>query len=106
MALHDPKPPHPRDRYIPQVQTFCVDCDGEELELRCSLLLIRDAATVASRQHGEHSSPIMCHVDQLAGAYAFRAAPIEALRALRTNLGHLIRIATSLDQMEGLGGRG
>lgn len=103
MALHDP---HPRDQYIPQVRSFLTSAAGEELELRCSLLLIRDAATVAAQHAGEAAAPITEHVVRLATAHAFAAVPIETLRALRLNLGRLVQIATCLDDMEGLSGRG
>jgi hypothetical protein len=90
--------PATRDRYIPQVRAFVPLCRGEDLQLRCSLLLIRDQATAGLRRCSGEAAPVLDTIERLATQYAFAKLPIAELKDLRLHLVRLTTCASGLDQ--------
>lgn len=84
MALHDPpRPQHQREAYAPIVQRFLPGCEGEELNLRCSLLLMRDRAAVRAKHCSDDAYPLLAHVERMATGRAFSSMPLDTLRETR-----------------------
>lgn len=86
-----------RDDYIPQVKAFVPLCDGEELTLRCSILLARDMATKQMQRCSEESYGILAAIAGLASRYAFAAMPIERLEELRYEIVRLVSCASGIE---------
>lgn len=97
MARDNPPLPNVRDRYAPAVQAHMPGCDGLELQLRCSLLLMRDRASARLRAASEEASGILREIEQLVTAYAFRSMPLGELNALRWQLVRLTACASGLE---------
>ena len=91
------KIPARRDQYIPQVKSFLPICEGEEVALRCSILLVRDMATASMRRCSDEAHGILDQVQRLAVQYAFTAMGIERLRRLRHELVRLVSCANGLE---------
>lgn len=86
-----------RDRYVPTVKGFVPLCEGEELKLRCSILLIRDQAAAGSRHCSWEAAPTLEHVERLGAHYAFAKMPISRLKDLRNQMLRLATSASGLD---------
>lgn len=86
-----------RERYVPIVQHHMPGCKGEELSLRCSLLLMRDqAASRLGRCSGE-AYPTLCEVNRLATIFAYQRIPLAELKELRAQLIRLTVAASGLE---------
>jgi hypothetical protein len=86
-----------RQDYEPTVRALMPASDGEDMEIRCSLLLMRDCAASAKRYCSNDAWPVMDQVERLAGDYAFRTMPIEKYRGLRDALRKLVAACACLD---------
>lgn len=86
-----------RDDYVPQVTAILPTCEGKELALRCSILLVRDRATAALRRCSDEACGILQTVERLASIYAFQSMAIERLDELRSELVRLLTCASNLE---------
>lgn len=89
--------PARRQDYEPTVRALMPASDGEDMEIRCSMLLMRDCAASAKRYCSEDAWPVMDHVERLAGDYAFRRMNLEKYREFRDALRKLVAACASLD---------
>lgn len=89
----------PRHRYRPTVEAFLPGCAGEELELRCSLLLLRDNATVIKGSIAGEAWPLLDHVERLASEYALSSMKLDSLRQLRRAVVMITAQANTLDAL-------
>jgi len=79
------------------VNALLPTADPKAMELRCSLLLIRDRASAAMRGCCPESHRVLLTVEQLASAYAFQPMPVQALECLRYLLVRLAGAAHGLE---------
>jgi hypothetical protein len=86
-----------RDRYRMIVRHHCPAAEGDDLTLRCSLLLIRDKAASALRHCSEEAAGILIEVQRLASTYAFASIPTAELADLRRRLVLLTSCASGLE---------
>jgi hypothetical protein len=86
-----------RDRYRPIVTHHMPGCRGEELLLRCSILLMRDQAASSLTRCSEEAHGILHEVQRLATAYAYARIPIDELKELRYRLLQLTQTASGLE---------
>jgi hypothetical protein len=87
-----------RDDYAPTVRALMPGSDGEDMEIRCSLLLMRDCATSAKRYCSEEAWPVLDHVERLASHYAFKHMPLDRFTELRAAMRKLVAAAGALDE--------
>ena len=92
---HYPK----REDYWPAVVSFLPSAQGEELELRASLLLMRDRAVVTKPNASDEGWQILDMVEKIATRDAFRSMEIDGLRELRRLLLRLISTASGFDTL-------
>lgn len=96
--MNAPTPIRPsRDRYVPIVRQHVPTCEGKELELRCSLLMVRDQSASALRRCSEEAHGILSEVHRLASENAFTSMPIGELAELRRQLVQLTACASGLE---------
>jgi hypothetical protein len=86
-----------RERYLPIVRHLLPGCMGEELQLRCSILLMRDKATSNMRHCSEEAHGILGEINRLAARYAYESMPIEELQELRRQMVQLTSCASGLE---------
>jgi hypothetical protein len=94
-----------RDRYIPIVKHHCPLAEGDELAMRCSILMLRDQASSRLRICSEDAYGTLHEIERLATIYAYQSMPLEHLRDLRYRLIQLTTCASGL-QTFALGMRG
>lgn len=85
-----------RDSYIPTVQALLPGCEGDELRLRCGILLMRDFATAQHRWSTEEAGIVLEHIQRLATAHAFASMPADRLEDIHHALVRLGTVATDL----------
>lgn len=102
-----------RADYIPMVKAFLPTAEGLQLDLRCSLLLMRDGAVARKPIACEESWSILDIVERVATREAFRPMSNDELATLRWLLSNLVRTASNFDglyapslPMEGVGADG
>lgn len=88
-----------RDDYAPIVRGIIPFCDGEELQLRCSLLLMRDRAMAAKRAACEASWALLDLVERESSQVAFRGMPIDDLREFRRLCVRCVSTASGFDML-------
>lgn len=93
--LHYPK----REDYEPAVKCFLPSAFGEELELRASLLLMRDRAMSVKPVACEEAWQILDLVERTASRDAFRSMAMDELRELKRLLIRLVSTASGFDAM-------
>lgn len=86
-----------RDRYLPIVKHHLPHCEGEELSLRCSILMMRDQAASNLRACSDEAAGCLSEVQRLASVYAYHSMPLEQLAALRYQLLRLTTCASGLE---------
>lgn len=86
-----------RDRYIMIVRHHMPACEGKEMMLRCSILLMRDQATSALRRCSDEAYGLLTEVQRLAAHYAYETMPLEHLAELRHQLVKLTLCASGLE---------
>lgn len=89
--------PESRRQYVPTVTTFLPGVQDEELDVRCSLLLMRDCAMAAKGSCSEEAWTILDHVERLTSRFAFQGMPLDHLVELRRVLRLIVAAAASLD---------
>lgn len=83
--------------YEPQVRAFMPGVEGEELSLRCSILLARDQATRGMTRCSDEAAGVLAEVERLARDVAFNRLPLDILRDVRAQLVRLLSCATGLE---------
>lgn len=86
-----------REKYALIVQHHCPSAQGEELSLRCSILLLRDKATSNARHCADEAAPILHEIERLATLYAYSNIPTDELKELRYRLLQLTQTASGLN---------
>lgn len=89
--------PAARDKYIPIVTHHLPTCEGQELSIRCSILLVRDQATSSLRRCSDEAHGILTEIQRLATLNAYRSMPLEHLAELRRHLVRLLSCASGLE---------
>ena len=86
------------------VKQFVPDADGEELELRVTLLKARDwAAALRGRTVSWLATECACHAHEVAGHYVFRLGESVARLSMATDLCRaLVRAAMAADSLDGV----
>jgi hypothetical protein len=92
------RPPR-RDDYIPIVRGLIPFCDGEELQIRTSLLLMRDRAIATKPIACEASWALLEIVEREASEVAFRGIPIDDLREFRRLCIRCVMTASGFDML-------
>jgi hypothetical protein len=72
-------------------------CDGEELMLRCSIMVVRDKAASSMRRCSEQAHGVLSEVHRLASQYALESMPTDELKELRYRLVMLTACASGLE---------
>lgn len=86
-----------RATYVPIVRRLHPAAEGEEIQLHCSILLIRDFATRLIGRCSDHAYWIHSEIACLATEHAFSLRSLPDLRALRAELIRLQLAAANLD---------
>jgi hypothetical protein len=86
-----------REQYIPAVQAFVQGCEGKELGLRCSLMLMRDYSTKAMRQCCADAHPLHQMIQRLVTEYALAPLSVQQLNLLRANIVGLVSCIQGLE---------
>lgn len=94
-AIHAPK----REDYEPAVRTFLPGCEGEELQMRAALMLMRDRAMATKPICSEEGWVLLDLVERTASRHAFRPMPVEELQELRRLLVMLVASASGFDAL-------
>lgn len=88
-----------REDYVPAVRAFCPAAEGEELELRASLLLMRDMSMSTKPRCSEEGWQILDLVERTASRDAFRSMSIAELAEIRRLLIRLVSTASGFDAL-------
>lgn len=91
--------PTRREDYEPVVRALRPHCDGEELTLRTSLLLMRDRAVATKPIACESAWKLLDIVECEANAVATRQAPLDVLREVRRLCVMCVAHASSFDTL-------
>lgn len=83
--------------YEPQVRAFLPGVEGEDLRLRCSILLARDQATRGMTRCSDEARGILAEVQRLSQDAAYARLPIDILRDVRAQLVRLLSCATAIE---------
>lgn len=94
-ALSRIEPTPERMVYVPLVQRYLPGCSGQELGLRCSMLLMRDKATAVLRDCCPETAQILEAVERIATTHAFQPMSQERLERARYNLLRLVATASN-----------
>ena len=90
-----------REDYDPVIRAFMPGVDREELELRASLLLMRDRAMSTKPIACEEAWQILDLVERTASRDAFRSAGLDELREIKRLLIRLVSTASGFDNLFG-----
>jgi len=101
--MTDYRPPR-RDDYVPIIKGMIPFCEGEELQIRTSLLLMRDRAMATKAgavDSGMSSSAwaLLDIVEREASESAFQGMPIEDLREFRRLCIQCVMTASNFDAL-------
>jgi hypothetical protein len=88
-----------REDYYPTVRAFLPGCEGEELDNRASLLLMRDRALATKPACSDVGWEILDLVQRTASDLAFKSMPAVELKTARYLLVRLISAASGFDSM-------
>lgn len=88
-----------RSDYEPIVRGLLPTCQGEELQLRASLLLMRDRARATKAIACESAWALLDIVDREASAMAFQSMKIEDLREVRRLCVRCVATASGFDML-------
>lgn len=88
-----------REDYEPNVRAFLPSCEGDELEIRSALLLMRDLSAAAKPQASEQGWCLLDVVERTASESAFRAMKLDELTELRRLLRQVVAAAAGFDQL-------
>lgn len=86
-----------REDYFPNVSAFMPLASGKELELRASLLLIRDRAMATKRRSSEYGWEVLDLVERIARDNALREMPVDCLEEIRRLVIRLVSTASGFD---------
>lgn len=86
-----------RSYYHPIVRRYFPTADDQEVELRSSLMVMRDGSLSRLRSCSRISRPFWECLEQLASDYAFAAVPLPQLSSVRLAI---IRVAAAASSLE------
>lgn len=86
-----------RKQYVPTVNALMPGSEGDDLDVRCSLLLMRDCATSAKTTCSEEAYPILDQVERMASQFVFMPMPTDRMIQLRQVLRQVVAAAAGLD---------
>ena len=92
------RPPR-REDYEPIVKGMIPLCEGEELTIRSSLLLMRDRAIATKPIASASGWALLDVVEKEAAEVAFRSVPIEDLREFRRLCIRCVMTASGFDML-------
>lgn len=93
------RPPR-REDYEPIVRGLRPLCEGEELMLRTSLLLMRDRAMATKLRASEYAWPLLDVVERVGADHAMNhRVDVESLREMRRICLNIVCAASSFDGM-------
>lgn len=98
MVVTDPHYPK-REDYVPTIRAFLPGVEGHELELRSSLLLMRDRAIATKPAACEEAWQILDLVERTASNNAFRSMALGELEEVRRLLIRLVATASGFDTL-------
>jgi hypothetical protein len=90
-----------REDYEPVIHNFMPGVGGDELELRSSLLLMRDRAMSTKPFACEEAWQILDLVERTAGRDAFRSMAVNELAEIKRLLIRLVSTASGFDSLFG-----
>ena len=88
-----------REDYEPIVKGLIPFCDGEELMIRCSLLMMRDRALATKPVASSAGWALLDIVEREASEVALRSVPIEDLREFRRLCIRCVSTAAGFDML-------
>lgn len=88
-----------RARYVPIVKHHLPRCEGKELDLRCSILFLRDQATSTMQRCSDEAHGTLSEVQRLGSDYAYAYISIEQLEEVRYLLLRLTTCASGLERL-------
>lgn len=88
-----------RQDYYPMVKAFMPHAEGDELDCRASLLLMRDRAMSTQRVASEYGWLVLSFVQRIASENALRSMPLDDLREIRRLAIRLVTCAAGFDAM-------
>lgn len=88
-----------RDAYRPIVERLKPSCSGSELDLRCSIFFLRDAASSHMRCCSEEAYGLNREIVGLASSYCLTSMSLNHLRELRHILGRLTLSGRAVEQL-------
>ena len=88
-----------RGRYIPIVNHHLPRCAGKELDLRCSILFLRDQAASTMQRCSYEAYGTLSEVQRIGSAFAYAQIPIDPLERARYLLLRLTTCASGLEQL-------
>lgn len=88
-----------RDDYIPVVRGLLPLCQGEELDLRAGLLMMRDRALATKSTACQSSWELLDIVERESAFAAFRTMPLEDLQEWRRLCLLCVMAASGFDQL-------
>ncbi len=88
-----------REDYEPAVRCFLPSVQGEELELRASLLLMRDRAMATKPIASEEGWVCLDLVERTASRDAFRPMKLDELQEIKRLMIRLVSTASGFDQL-------
>ena len=86
-----------RADYEPTVKALRPGCTGEELDIRASLLLMRDRAMSVKRRSSEPGWVVLDVVEKLASDNALQPMPLDDLKEIHRLAIRLVSCASGLD---------
>jgi hypothetical protein len=92
-----------RAAYEPAVRHFLPGCEGDELLLRSSMMLLRDQATSRMRHCSDEAYGVLQQVQRLGQEQALASMPHDVLAQLRGVMLRLTAQAAALETVFGAG---
>ena len=87
------------EQYVPVLKRVLPGAQGEELQLRCSILAHRDNCAAALTRCSDDAYPFLLAVEQLATKYAYVEMPLARLRLLRKNIAMIVANTSSIEAL-------
>ena len=88
-----------REQYVTVLKRVLPGAEGEELQLRCSILAQRDNCAAAITRCSDDAYPFLFAVEQLATKYAYVEMPLARLRLLRKNIAMIVANTSSIEAL-------
>lgn len=90
-----------RAAYEPAIQRFLPGCEGRELMLRASMMMLRDQAGARMQHCSDEAYGVLQQVQRLGLHHALASMQVEVLDEIR---GAMVRLAAQASVLEGIFG--